>query len=159
MAPNNHSSKKKHAPEVNESLEAQLRSHGFEGGEPIHEFYSCFRLNEAFAALTESTYSKPIPVYLKSEEHDVNIPVVMTMMKACYQPFAPYLDSPAGCYETPEWYFEGWILKSGFDTFSGITRVRIYVTDTDPEDPNTSVNVLWQVIPTDPDPNEPLRLV
>jgi hypothetical protein len=32
--------------------------------------------------------------------------------------------TPAGCYPYPNYRFEGWLLKSGFDPYEGIIRVR-----------------------------------
>jgi len=140
---------------ISGDLEARLRRYGFESGEPVHEFYLCFTVADALASMTESSYSNPIPVRLTSDEHDVNIPVIVTRADVRYQPFVDRLDeTPPGCHERPDWYFEGWVLKSGFDPFDHITRVRVFRQGGD----TSAATVFWQVIPKDPDPDAPLLL-
>jgi hypothetical protein len=141
-----------HKRALSDEADAQFRQRGFEPGEPLHEFYDCFYVKDALASMTESTYSTPIPARLRSEDDDVDIPVIVTRADVQYQPFASGAgETPTGCHRRPDWYFEGWVMRSGFDPFEHITRVRVFRSGTDPQD-----TVIWQVIPTAPKPSEPL---
>lgn len=131
-----------------------LRDRGFEPGEPVHEYERCFTREEAAQSLFASTYSAPVPVFLSADDAATRIPVILTRAEPRYCPYRVVPGStPAGCYEQPDWYFEGWVLKSGFDPSNTITRVRIYV------DNGFEGTFLWQVIPAHADPDEPIRIV
>lgn len=130
-----------------------LSLRGFEPGETVYEFYECFSLEDLQQSLFGSSYDKPITVPLKSKEMTVALEIVITMLGVRYPQFAyARNDSPAGSYQFPDWYAEGWILKSGFDQFDDITRVRMHI-DGNREANGTDDVFLWQVIPKGPNPD------
>ncbi len=135
---------------VGSELNRVLTRAGFETSEPVHETHSCFTIEEALASLTTSTYSKPVTVELAEEDRSVVLPVVVTRAEAIYSRFGEPGDSPAGAWEHPGWCFEGWVMKSGFDTFSDFVRVRFYMLWSDDL-------IFWQVASDGSKKNEELR--
>ena len=55
----------------------------------------------------------------------------------------------------PEQLLEGWLLKSGFDPYEEVRRVRLYLRVVG-DNPNSN-EAFIQVIPKNPDPNGPIR--
>lgn len=151
-----HHTRQDPAAATSDSFQASLRAKGFEPGEPVHEYHGCFTKEQLQDSLFGSTYSTVVPVHLSTDDDTVRIPVVITHAQARYEPYAPVIGAtPAGSYEQPDWYLEGWVVKSGFDAFDGITHVRIHVSDGFEDGA-----FLWQVIPTKPvDRNEPIQVV
>ena len=97
---------------------------GFDPHQVVHESYGCFTFEEVQRSLFGSTRLHAVPVHLADEA--AKIPVVINLAKPLY------LNLDIGDEEAPNWYFEGWILKSGFDTTQGFERVRIHVATLDP---------------------------
>ena len=78
-------------------------------------------------SLFGSTYNNPIPVL--AELGRVSLSVIPTSFSVVYEEFGPSEgESPAlGCYDRPNYVYEGWLLKSGFDPYGEVVRVRIRV--------------------------------
>ena len=130
------------------SFQRSLRNKGFEPGEPVHEYSSCFTAEQAQASLFASTYSTPIPVFLTGEDDGVRRPVVLDHARPVYAPYGSEAGTTSpGCFEAPDWMFTGWIMPSGYSSTTAIIRVRIWV------DSDFDAMFLWQVIST-PDPNQ-----
>lgn len=104
------------------------KAHGFEPGEAVHEFAISFTKEELERSLFGSTYSNPSVIQVNLDDYDVHLAVVVTMAKQVYTEHTQLLtDAPLGCFERPEWYLEGWLLKSGFDPYPEVVRVRAYL--------------------------------
>lgn len=122
-------------------FQQSLRNRGFEPGEPVHEFEACFTVEEAQASLFASTYSSPMPVFLTGEDGTVRVPVVLDQAHPRYAPFRRGEGAtPVGCYELPDWIFEGWIVPSGYDATTSFVRVRLWVAS------DFDSQYLWQVM-------------
>jgi len=96
---------------------------GFDSSRPTTEFFDCFSKAEAENSLFNSTRSNPIPVFLTDDrDGEVKIPVVISLARPIYEPrsIGPH-------EEYPDWYFEGWIMPSGFVPGIAIQRIRIVV--------------------------------
>ncbi len=124
-------------------------SWGFEPGESIYTGEEpAFGVMEILASLG-STYDDVKTIRLVREDMQIGLNVVVTKAEVRYYPIRYSLsDSPSGSYRHPDWYLEGWIPKSGFDQFSEVVRLRIYVraSASTPE----LEEVFWQVIPKEP---------
>lgn len=107
---------------------AKLKEQGFESGEPIYTFSPDFTVEDIKASLFDSRYTNPKPLVVGLAE-DVHLQVVASLVKPVYGALVTLPGSkPLGCYEAPDWYVEGWLLKSGFDPYPEIVRVRMYLT-------------------------------
>lgn len=145
--------------EVDESYADRLRGRGFEPGESIYEFANCFTLEELQKSLFASTYGEVFPVHLRNTDLDLDLPIVAAKVEARYNPSLYRTeDSPTGCYRHPDWYVEGWVIKSGFDPFDEVVRVRIYI-NADIKTGALDDTFLWQVIPKDPRPDDKFVMV
>jgi hypothetical protein len=86
---------------------------GFESGEMVLTYGPSFTLEEARESLFSSTYSRPRTITLAAADGSHRLPVVLTKAESV---FVPYQHGPAeralGCWEYPEWRFEGFIQKS-----------------------------------------------
>ena len=82
-------------------------------------------LEELKESLFGSTYSASKSVVVHINE-GVSIPVVVTTARAAYEPF-PAAEGAVGCFEHPDYEFEGWVVKSGFDPYPEVVRVLIRV--------------------------------
>lgn len=126
------------------------RSWGFEPGESIYSSGVTpeFEVTDILASLG-STYDDVKTINLVEPSMQIDLNVVITKAEVRYHPIRYSLsDSPSGSYRHPDWYLEGWIPKSGFDQFSEVVRLRIYVraSASTPE----LEEVFWQVIPKEP---------
>jgi hypothetical protein len=123
-------------------------------GETVHEWAVTFTLEDAKASLFESTYSRLKPIYLESSDGVERLPVVLDLAQPMFVPAAVTdSDTPAGCYEQPEWCFRGWVVPSGYSPSDRPARVWIWVAA------GFNMELNWQVIPEDPPHDEPIRVV
>ncbi len=74
----------------------------------------------------EATYTEPCVVLLK-EADDLYLRVVMTMVRQIFEAAPDSRDLPVSCYEHPDFYFEGWIVKSMLDPFPDRIAVRGFI--------------------------------
>ncbi|MCA1707468.1 MAG: hypothetical protein LC808_31050, partial [Actinobacteria bacterium] len=74
-------------------------------------------------SLFASTYSVPQPVTVQLTEF-VRLAVVVTAARAVYDAY-PASGEAIGCYEFPDYEFEGWVMRSGFGPPGCILRVLI----------------------------------
>lgn len=113
---------------IQEAVSERFKSLGFEAGEALHEFDPKFTMEDLQKSLFGSTYSRPHTLPVDLEDCDVHLQVVVTMAKQIYTENT-YLrtDSPLGCFDKPEWYIEGWLVKSGFDPYGEVVRVRALI--------------------------------
>jgi hypothetical protein len=85
-------------------------------------------LDQLIESLTKSTYLNPVTVDLEINEDNegrVMLKAVVTHVQAVYVGVAAMKGhSPVGCYAHPDYHFEGWLLKSGYDPYGGVVRVR-----------------------------------
>ncbi|WP_375384009.1 hypothetical protein [uncultured Microbacterium sp.] len=120
----------------------------------MHEYPLRFTKEDAIRSLIESTYSAPRTVLIESDDGAVRLPVVLTSATAQYVPFAAHTgDTPAGCYEQPDWRLEGWVVPSGFNPRQPPAHVRLFIPA--PFDDT----LLWQVIPIGITPDEEIRVI
>lgn len=101
---------------------------GFDPSRPATEFFGCFTKQAAMESLFGSTRSTPIPVFLTDDEAGVRIPVVIDLARPLYDPRLIGYDQ-----EHPDWYFEGWVVPSGFVPGATIQRIRIMVSTLEDE--------------------------
>ena len=128
-----------------------FKSYGFEAGEPVLYFIPKFTLTDLQEAHYGSTYHEPMPLTIEFAD-DFVLRVVVQMTRAVYRPIDDEIESlnPHGCYKHPEWYGEGWLLKSGFDPYAEVVRVRFRLSTT--LDGKFEEGFI-QRIPKDPDPD------
>jgi hypothetical protein len=136
--------------DIDFELERRIRAHrlalGFKPGEPIHKFAHTFSAEEIMRSLFGSSYARAVPIEIMNADGSLRLSVVITRAEVRYERRGR---RPAESNEEkPGWYLEGWVLKSGFDMFDGMVRVRIVWEDL------ASNIVLWQVIPDHPDPED-----
>ena len=122
--------------EILTAISDGLRSDGFEGGEPVHEYACYFTAEDVQASLFRSTASNPIPIRLRDDRSDPDLPIVLTRAHQHYT----HGD------DDPDWYFEGWVLPPRYDPDDDqeLVRVRMYVSS------GFEDIVLWQFIPNEP---------
>jgi hypothetical protein len=104
-----------------------LKERGFEAGEPVLSFDPSFTLDDLKEAHYGSTYADPKPLRIEFTT-DIVVQMVVGMSRAVYIAFEEFSDaSYFGSYKRPDWYVEGWLARSGFDPYSEIVRVRLYL--------------------------------
>lgn len=100
-------------------LREQTQLRGFDPDVEEFEIFEFFTLEEAKNSLFSSTTWNPIPVYVKYEsDSNDRIAVVIDTARSVYG---------ADPMEYPDWYFEGWVLPSGFVPGMRFKRVRMFV--------------------------------
>lgn len=132
---------------------------GFQPGESVQRFDPTPSVTkEALkASLLDSTYDEPVVLSIKVDT-DIALKVVVDLVKPCFQAhIIRNEDSPLGCWQLPDVYFEGWLLKSGFDPYREVVRVRA-ILQTQSIDGSFSDGYI-QRIPVNPDPDGPLTFV
>lgn len=107
------------------SLYEELVRVGFQSGETIHKLYPHMEVAELKEAQYGNTYDEPKPLRFEFGEKVVLV-VVQTVTAVFVSDDAPG-ERPFGYYRLPNWNVEGWLLKSGFDADTKITRVRLYL--------------------------------
>jgi hypothetical protein len=137
---------------------ARLAQMGFQPGEAIHDWVidePDKLLDRIQESLFTSTYSRIVPIHLTNADKSTRIPVVVVKAEARYDAFGFVLGStPVGDWEVPGWYLEGWVVKSGFDIFEDIVRVRIVW-----DDPLVNDSLMWQAIPKEPNADASFEVV
>lgn len=123
---------------------------GIEPGETVFIIKPSFTLDDVKEALFGSTYTSPrtITVVL-----GVPLQVVLTGTRQVYNSFEyRSKDKPVGVqYNVPHWVFDGWLLKSGFDPYEEVVRVRlVFQADSD----DGTYDIYFQRVPTNPNPEE-----
>ncbi len=134
----------------------ELKLFGFESGEPVYYIEEVeFTLEDVKQSLF-STYSEPYTLPLSLGRNTGLLQVVVTSVTSSYVGLTNQTtDSTLGCWEHPDWKLEGWLVKSGFDPYKEVVRVRIYLTS---EPDGTGIDALRiQRIPSSPDPEELVR--
>src|SRR5580765_5316642 len=108
--------------------ERDLRMKGFEPGEPVYVDDAELFYREDLMRSLCSTYDEMTTVAVGTGDGRTLVKVVVGKVEARYQPVQEMIwDKPAGCHKYPDWYFEGWVPRSGFDPFREITRIRGYI--------------------------------
>lgn len=108
--------------------EAAFEQRGLEQGAHIHEFMPEFTLDDLKSALFASTYSAPQPLPVNLDDAAATLRVVVVSVTQIYiARTVEVTDGPLGCYEHPSWRIEGWLMKSGFDPYDEVVRVRIVI--------------------------------
>lgn len=131
-------------------ISEDLKRRGFEPGESVHRFRPEFELGDLQESLFGSTYSLPRHLEMNIGGGVGMLRVVVDCVKQFYLPHAHCVDDkPLGCYDYPEWYIEGWLLKSGFDPYGEVVRVRMFVQTV----AGAFDTALIQRIPANPDPD------
>ena len=135
--------------------DADYKAMGFEAGESIHQFTPRFSKQELRAALFDSTYNGPIALAIETDG-SVHLKVIVALVKTVYIPNVVALnDSPLGCWQLPDFYLEGWLLKSGFDPYNEVVQVRAILRTQDSDDGSFDVGYI-QRVPASPNPDGPL---
>lgn len=96
---------------------------GFDPSRGTNLLFGCFTKAEAQNSLFGSTQSTPVPVVLADDEEGVSIPLVIDLARPLYDPRIIGKGQ-----EHPDWYFEGWIVPSGFVPNTTIKRIRVVVS-------------------------------
>jgi hypothetical protein len=111
----------------------------FDVSRKIFQAEKRFEIEDVIASLTQSTYNHPKYIELELVDIDVIFRIVITTLKSVFLNHDEDEAKPFGCWEYPEWYAEGWILKSGFDPYGKAVRVRMYI-----EQPGGgSIDCIW----------------
>jgi len=101
-----------------------LRLRGFDPNVEEFEAFNFFTLEEAKSSVFGSTRSNPVPVTIgPGSDGGGKIAVVIDMVKPSYN---PDLIGPSEDY--PDWYFEGWVMPSGFTPNTKFKRIRMWVS-------------------------------
>ena len=105
--------------------QAEYRSFGLKPGTIAYRFQPEFGLRSLKEALFESPYGNPKT--LEIPLMDESIHVVVTMASPQYLRCDNSDDGSRGIayYDTPNWYFEGWIVGSGYNPGCKLVRVRV----------------------------------
>ena len=84
-------------------------------------------LDELIASLTTSTYTEPVAAYLVIDDGSglIRLKAAITTLRIVFVRARDNDDQvPAGCYPCPDYHFEGWLLKSGYDPYRAVILVR-----------------------------------
>jgi hypothetical protein len=129
------------------------RNLGFEAGETVYTFTPAFTVDDVKDALFLGTYSNPRPLEIQLEEARPTLRVVVQSVTQVYTPFVIHPgDHPLGSYsESPNWKIEGWLMKSGFDPYAEVVRIRIVLPEGLPAE------AFLQRIPTNPQPDGEIK--
>lgn len=101
-----------------------LRLRGFDPNVEEFETFNFFTLEEAKNSVFGSTRSNPVPVAIgPGSDGGSKIIVVIDTIKPNYN---PDLIGPSEDY--PDWYFEGWVMPSGFTPNTKFKRIRMWVS-------------------------------
>ncbi|NKY27734.1 hypothetical protein [Nocardia gamkensis] len=108
--------------------QVKLKEFGFDASETVYPFRPEADLPKRLsAALVGSLYDEPVSVRIVVHE-DLAFNVVASSIRVVYEPHRFTTDDyPLGCWRRPNLYVEGWLLKSGFDPYAEIVRVRLYL--------------------------------
>jgi hypothetical protein len=118
----------------------------------VHEIVPDFSINDLKEALFSGTYSAPVTLRIHGFDENVSMTVVVQSVTKVFEAYRkPGSSGPLGCYELPAYRFEGWLLKSGFDPYPELVRIRCFV-ETDESGTNFVTGYI-QRIPTSPDAN------
>jgi hypothetical protein len=111
-----------------QKMHGYLKGRGFEAGESVIRFVPEFDVAQLRDAHYGSTYNEPKPLRIELAK-DLVLQVVVEMSRAVYGSVTSEFQTqnPFGCYRFPDWYVEGWLLKSGFDPYDEVVHVRLYL--------------------------------
>ncbi|MGH8542061.1 MAG: hypothetical protein ACREX3_00090 [Gammaproteobacteria bacterium] len=131
--------------------QSELKLMGFEAGETVHYAEDQrFTLDDVQRSLF-SRYSAPHPLVIRIDDCIGVMRIVVTSATSVYEAYTERTDDgPLGCLEYPSWKLEGWLMKSGFDPYSEVIRVRMYLKSQMTDQEFSGVYI--QRIPTNPDP-------
>jgi hypothetical protein len=154
---------------LDKELSDRLKILGFEPGWPVMELsgfnFGIDRINEA---LMSSTYWRPSAVEfyyeqrVKDSDEDQKwpLPMIPELIQALYEPFTPRLETlPVGCWDDPEWYIRGRLLRSGFDPHHGIDQMHVFIPHMETGEGHTIDICVVQLVRhhlPDADPTAPL---
>lgn len=141
---------------LKQDVSRDLKRSGFEAGESVFSFIPCFTLEDVREAQFRNTYDEPKPVRIGLSDSIV-FNVVVQLVKSVFVGVKySNTDNPLGCYKYPDWYIEGWLLKSGFDPYDEIVRIRMYVRV---NSGGEFENAFIQRIPKNSDPEGVIELI
>ncbi|MCX5063777.1 MULTISPECIES: hypothetical protein [unclassified Streptomyces] len=105
--------------------QAEYRSYGLKPGTIAYHFQPEFGLLSLKEALFESPYGNPKTLEIPLTEEPIH--VVVTMASPQYLRCDNSDDGSRGIayYDRPNWYFEGWIVGSGYNPGGTLVRVRV----------------------------------
>ncbi|ARP71752.1 hypothetical protein LK07_20575 [Streptomyces pluripotens] len=138
-----------------DDLYEMFRGYGFEAGETIFIFTPGFSLEDLKNAQFGNTYADPLPIRIGLSASITFDVVVQTTTSVFVGVDHDGGDTPLGCFKHPDWYVEGWLMKSGFDPYEEARRVRLYLRAAG-DNPNPTEGFI-QVVPKNPDPNGTIR--
>ena len=148
----------------------RLKVLGFEPGWPVMELGSFdFGIDRINEALMSSTYWRPtfIPFYYeqraiecRDEDEVWQLYTIPELIQVLYAPFTPRNEAqPVGCWDDPEWYIRGRLLRSGFDPHTRIDQMHVLLGHMEPGQGQTIEGCIAQLVRyhrTDIDPTAPL---
>lgn len=123
---------------MSRSHDEKWRQRGFDPDLELVEGSESFRLTDAIWSLAQTTRSKPQTILLtdSAREHP-SLRVVIDLARPLWA------EADETAEETPDWYFEGWILAH---RKRDLARVRIHVTTLDdPTFGDGSGIITWQL--------------
>jgi len=127
-----------------------LRELGFEPETLVANQTPRFTLEDMKAALFSSTFSNPKTLTVKLPQGRT-VQVAITKVEPRYNVNSLKLErdknSPATCYEYPDWYMEGWVVDGVATATAQGLRVRMFVYTGGDESPEPD-DMYAQVIPT-----------
>lgn len=135
-------------PEGTDTLR-ELLDLGFTEEYPIFEVGVDFDKDLLRSALFDNTPTQPVvlPFVVKGSRGEADdrssfewsIHVVVESVKVVFTPKIVHMnDQPLGMYEDPDFYVEGYVLKTAFDSYPESIRVRAYLQDGEPGKFDTS---------------------